>query len=346
MSALAFRLKPAEEASEPPEARGQSRDGVRLMVASGTGEQIVHARFRELPRHLAPGDLLVLNTSATIPAAVPARRADGTPVEVRFSTRAPRAELPSLFVVELRSETGEPLRQVGHAGEQIILAGAHGLELLAPYAAPGRLWLARVDVPSLHSYLLAHGHPIRYRYVPRRWPLETYQTVYATTPGSAEMPSAGRPFTTELISALVARGTLIAPITLHCGVSSPERDEPPYAEEYSVPETTAHLVNAVRAWGGRVIAVGTTAVRALESAAGSDGTVHASAGWTELVISPSRPPRVVDGLITGWHEPGASHLQMLEAIAGSTLVDRSYEAALACGYLWHEFGDSHLILTR
>ncbi len=343
MSALAFELTPALEASEPPEARGLSRDAVRLMVAYRGGEEIVHAHFADLPQHLSPGDLLVINTSATVPAAVPASRSDGSQIEVRFSTPVPRAHQPNLFVVELRGADGAPLVGRGRAGDQIRLPGSVTLELLAPYAAPARLWVARVDVPSLPEYLVAHGHPIRYGYARRPWPLSAYQTVYATSPGSAEMPSAGRPFTSDLLTGLAAAGTLIAPITLHCGVSSPERDEPPYAERYSVPETTANLVNAVRGWGGRVVAVGTTVVRALESAV-SAGSVRAAGGWTELVISPDRAPAVVDGLITGWHEPGASHLQMLEAIAGSALIERSYEAALSTGYLWHEFGDSHLIL--
>jgi S-adenosylmethionine:tRNA ribosyltransferase-isomerase len=344
MSALAFELTPALEACEPPEARGLTRDAVRLMVAYRGGERIVHANFADLPQHLGPGDLLVINVSATVPAAVPATRSDGGEIEVRFSTPVPRAQQLNLFVVELRGARGEPLVGRGAAGEHIRLRGSATLELLAPYAAPGRLWVARVAVPSLHEYLLAHGHPIRYGYVRRPWPLSDYQTVYATTPGSAEMPSAGRPFTSDLITVLAAGGTLIAPITLHCGVSSPERDEPPYAEQYSVPETTANLVNAVRGWGGRVVAAGTTVVRALESAVAADGTVQAAGGWTELVIGPDRAPAVVDGLITGWHEPGASHLQMLEAIAGPSLIERSYDAALAAGYLWHEFGDSHLIL--
>jgi S-adenosylmethionine:tRNA ribosyltransferase-isomerase len=111
-----------------------------------------------------------------------------------------------------------------------------------------------------------------------------------------------------------------------------------------VPEPTARLVNAVRWWGGRVIAVGTTVVRALETVAAPDGSVGAGAGWTGLTIGPDRPPRTVEGLITGWHEPEASHLALLEAVAGRDLLARSYEAALQHGYLWHEFGDSHLVL--
>ncbi len=159
------------------------------------------------------------------------------------------------------------------------------------------------------------------------------------------MPSAGRPFTPALITALVARGVLIAPLTLHTGLSSPERDEAPQAERFEVPATTADAVNAVHGWGGRVIAVGTTVARALESVAEPDGSVRGGSGWTNLVITPERGLRAIDGLISGWHEPAASHLRLLEAAAGSAeLLARCYEAALERGYLWHEFGDSHLIV--
>ena len=180
--------------------------------------------------------------------------------------------------------------------------------------------------------------------MPERWPIDAYQTVFALEPGSAEMPSAGRPFTTGLVTALVARGILVAPLTLHTGVSSPELGEPPFPERYRVPETTARLVNAVHEWGGRVIAVGTTVVRALESVADPDGTVSGGSGQTALVVTPERGLRTVDGLLTGWHEPEASHLLMLEAAAGPELLDRSYRAAAERGYLWHEFGDIHLVL--
>jgi S-adenosylmethionine:tRNA ribosyltransferase-isomerase len=196
----------------------------------------------------------------------------------------------------------------------------------------------------MDEHLARHGHPIRYGYLPAEWPLEAYQTVYAADPGSAEMPSAGRPFTPALITRLVAGGVLLAPLTLHTGVSSPERHEAPYPEAFAVPATTARLVNAVRGWGGRVVAVGTTVVRALETAAAGDGTVDPCAGWTSLVVGADRGLRVVDGLLTGWHEPEASHLDMLEAAAGTALLERCYRAALERRYRWHEFGDSHLIL--
>lgn len=342
MSALAFELPTALQATAPPEARGLRRDGVRLMVGRRSDERIVHAGFADLPELLSAGDLLVVNVSATLPAALAARREDGAAARVHVATRAPRLD-QSWRVVELRSNDGaRPAR--GHAGEALELAGGARLELVAPYASGARLMLARISAQeSIDEYLAAHGEPIRYGYVSYPWPLEAYQTVYATTPGSAEMPSAGRPFTRELITRLTARGVLMAPITLHAGVSSPERHEAPFPEYYEVPETTARLVSAVRRWGGRVIAVGTTVVRALETVARRDNAP--AAGWTGLVISPDRGLHVVDGLITGWHEPEASHLQMLEAVtAGRSLLERCYREALRAGYLWHEFGDSHLIL--
>jgi S-adenosylmethionine:tRNA ribosyltransferase-isomerase len=194
------------------------------------------------------------------------------------------------------------------------------------------------------SYLARHGRPIRYSYVPRPWPIDYYQTVFARRPGSAEMPSAARPFSTELVSALVADGIAIAPITLHAGVSSAEAGEPPFPELFHVPPATARLVNLTRATGGRVVAVGTTVTRALESAADADGVVGAALGWTDLVLGPHRPCRVVDGLITGWHEAGASHLLLLEAVAGPDLVATAYREAVEHSYLWHEFGDSALLL--
>jgi S-adenosylmethionine:tRNA ribosyltransferase-isomerase len=352
MSSLAFELPKALEAHDPPEARGQARDQVRLLVAERAGGRIRHVSFRDLPDLLAPGDLLVVNTSATLPAAVDARRADGSRLRLHFATRAPGLD-DSWRVVELRSEDGgSPAR--GRAGDRLALADDGGeVELVAPYVSSARLMLARYHGQStVEDYLERHGRPIRYGYLSGNWPLETYQNVYATVPGSAEMPSAGRPFSAELIACLAARGILLAPITLHCGVSSLERHEPPFPEQYDVPETTARLVAATRRWGGRVIAVGTTVVRALETVAVAEpgGETAAGAetagrrGWTNLVIGPEHRLRAVDGLITGWHEPEASHLQMLEAVAGTELLARSYREALARDYLWHEFGDSHLIL--
>ncbi|MBV6698186.1 S-adenosylmethionine:tRNA ribosyltransferase-isomerase, partial [Kitasatospora aureofaciens] len=199
---------------------------------------------------------------------------------------------------------------------------------------------------QLLSYLALHGRAIRYGYVDRDWPIEAYQTVFATVPGSSEMPSAARPFTAEVVARLAGRGVLVAPITLHTGVASPEAHEAPYAERFHVPAATARLVGHVRADGGRVIAVGTTVVRALESAADPDGTVHEADGWTELVITPERGVRAVAGLLTGWHEPRASHLHMLAAVAGLPLLAHCYREAVHHHYLWHEFGDVNLLLPE
>ena len=332
--APAFALPPALEATAPPEARGLARDEVRLLVARRGDGSVAHASFRDLPRFLAPGDVVVVNTSATLPAALPAGD-----LAVHLSTPVP--DRSPHWVVELRDGPNPYLRARG--GDVLHLPAGGRATLLARYAAGRRLWVAALDLGGrdVVAYLHAHGQPIRYRYVPRAWPLRDYQTVYALQDGSAEMPSAGRPFTAELITRLVAGGVAVAPLVLHTGVSSPERGEPPFPERYRVPEETARVVNAAR---GRVIAVGTTVVRALETVAAPDGTVRAAAGWTRLTVSPERPLRVVDGLITGWHEPQASHLELLRAAAGDALLQRSYRGALAAGYLWHEFGDSHLVL--
>jgi S-adenosylmethionine:tRNA ribosyltransferase-isomerase len=344
VSALAFEIQPDLEAHEPPEARGLARDAVRMLVARRSDGAVEHRTFRELPELLEPGDVLVINVSATIPAAVPARRvANGGRVRVHFATRAPHLE-DDWRVVEIRSADGSRPARLP-AGERLTLRGGASLELVAPYASGQRLMLARFCCALLvDEYLERHGEPIRYGHVSRPWPLEAYQNVYATSPGSAEMPSAGRPITRELLSRLVAREIAIAPITLHAGVSSPESHEPPFPEFYEVPEHTARLVCDARHGGGRVIAVGTTVVRALESAASAEGCACARSGWTSLVVTPRCGVRAVDGMITGWHEPEASHLMMLEAVAGPELLHASYGAAVEHGYLWHEFGDSHLIL--
>ncbi|MEV4147387.1 S-adenosylmethionine:tRNA ribosyltransferase-isomerase [Amycolatopsis sp. NPDC049691] len=329
---IRFDLPAELSASAPPEARGVARDGVRLLVASPAG--VHHSVFSSVGSFLSAGDLLVVNTSGTLPAAVDAVRG-GEPIAVHFSTPLDDGS----WIIELRAPDG-PLLD-GRAGEAVSLPGGAALTLLAPFA-PGsrRLWRAAVSVP-VPGFLASAGRPIRYGYVPGEWPLSDYQTVFAREPGSAEMPSAARPFTASLVTRLVTDGVLFAPVVLHTGVSSPEAGEPPQAERYRVPAPTSALVSWVRSQGGRVIAVGTTAARALESAA--DG---AASGWTDLVLGPDRPARVVDGIVTGLHAPDASHLLLLEAVAGRDLVQRAYDAAVERRYLWHEFGDVSLLLRR
>jgi S-adenosylmethionine:tRNA ribosyltransferase-isomerase len=232
------------------------------------------------------------------------------------------------------------------AGLGLHLPGGGTATLLAPASeGSSRLWVVTLKLPEpLLAYLARHGKPIRYGYVAHDRPIGAYQTVFAEVPGSAEMPSAARPFSAEVVTRLVTKGVRFAPFVLHTGVSSLEAHEPPFAEWYSVGPESAAAVNAARATGHRVIAVGTTAVRALETVADEAGLVHPGHGWTELVVTPERGVAAVDGLLTGWHEPEASHLAMLEAVAGRPLLETSYAAALEEGYLWHEFGDSHLII--
>ncbi len=333
---LDFVLPASREAHEPPEARGLARDGVRMLVGERSGGTVTHHRFTDLPSLLRPGDVLVVNTSATLPAAVPVA---GSPLTVHFSTE--RAD--GSWLVELRRQAGKAtLPYAGGApGRRYRLAGGGAVILREPYSA-GRLWQAAVDTAgagSVADYLSAHGAPIRYGYVHRPWPLHHYQTVFGVHPGSAEMPGAGRPFTHALVTRLVIAGVSVVPVLLHTGVASPEAHERPYPERFAVPPTTLRAVAGARADGGRVIAVGTTAVRALETA--WDGPAQ---GWTDLVVTPERGVRAVDGLLTGFHEPRASHLDMLTVTAGAPLLERCYAAALDAGYLWHEFGDVNLLL--
>ncbi|MFI9176187.1 S-adenosylmethionine:tRNA ribosyltransferase-isomerase [Streptomyces lincolnensis] len=346
---LALRVPEELSARVPAEQRGpgRGRDAVRLLVSRGTA--VSHHAFVELPRLLRAGDLLVVNTSATLAAAVDGRIGSAR-VVVHFSTRGDDGR----WAVELRDPDGKGTtraRAGGPAGTRVRLPGGVRLTLEEPVAAASeRLWWARVAGAGVLGLLREYGRPIRYSYTERDQPLSVYRTVFALPSpdgsGSAEMPSAARPFTPRLVAELVSRGVQFAPVTLHTGVASVEAHEPPYPERFSVPEASARLINAVRAGDGRVVAVGTTAVRAVESAAGCDGVVRARAGWTDLVVTPERGVRVVDGLLTGLHEPEASHLLMLEAVAGRAAIDRGYEAALRGLYLWHEFGDVHLLLPE
>lgn len=342
-SGLAFDVPADREAGEPPEARGLQRDEVRLLVSYLSDDRIVHARFRDLTRYLQAGDVLAINTSATRPAALPATDAEGRERVLHLSTELPAG----LWLVELRRPQGPSTAPFFEAarGETYRLPQGASVTLYAPFGQKNRLWVAGLDLPRpLDAYLALHGSPIRYGYVHEEWPIDAYQTVYATEAGSAEMPSAGRPFTPELLTRLMAGGVQVMPLLLHAGVASLEAGEPLYEEYYRVPAATARAVNAARAAGGRVIAVGTTVVRALETVADQQGNVHPGQGWTDVVITPRRGLRAVDGMLTGFHEPQASHLALLETLAGAQHLRLAYGEALEEGYLWHEFGDLHLLL--
>jgi S-adenosylmethionine:tRNA ribosyltransferase-isomerase len=343
VSAVAERPPALAEAGPPAEARGLARDSVRLLVMSLPDGEMRDLAFRELPDVLAPGDLLVINTSGTRPSALEARRQDGTPVTVHLSGPAPDGSADE-WLIELR-DGDRPLRPEA-GGERLALPGGAAARLISPHGG-GRVWRAALTLAGpIDEYLLRHGRPIRYDHAAQTRPISDYQNVYATEPGSAEMPSAGRPFTSELITRLVSSGTDVAPLLLHTGVSSLERGERPYPERLDVPAETVARVELTRLLGGRVIAVGTTVVRALESSVSDDGRLHPTRGWTDLVLDRSTPARAVDGILTGFHDPDASHLELLEAITPPELIAASYRAAADAGYRRHEFGDLQLILPR
>jgi S-adenosylmethionine:tRNA ribosyltransferase-isomerase len=339
---LTFERPPELQASAPPELRGRGRDDVRLLVSSPNGHR--HLRFGDLGSALRPGDLLVANRSATLPASLPASGPWGA-FRLNLSTRY----APALWLAEPRWSHDEPGPLPLAAGDRATVAGIP-VHFVAPHAGLERLWFVRFDTPP-DAAMATLGEPIRYRYLAESQPLERYQTVFADTPGSAEMPSAGRPFTRALLDGLEARGIGLTTITLHTGVSSLEVEQEDlarltmYAEPFEVNAEAARHVNATRQRGGRVIGVGTTAVRALESAWDDrSGRLRPARGFTRRFVQPESHRGVVDGLITGLHDPRATHLAMLYAVAGRDLVLEGYREAVARGYLWHEFGDSHLLL--
>ena len=339
---IPFELPDSRVATVPPERRGMLRDGVRRMIASGPSPRIEHGLFTELVDRLHPGDALVINVSATVPASLPATASDGTRLRLHVATPA----TGGLWSAEIRTPEFGGATSPGPDLEPqtLSLPGGARADLLARSPRSPRLWIVAIAGPDdLLDYLRLHGEPVRYTPGPA-WPISEYQTVFATEPGSAEMPSAARPFTTALVTRLISRGVTVLPVLLHTGLSSYEDHEAPGEECYRVPLSTAVVANELRHGGGRVIAVGTTVVRALETVVDSNGDLHPGRGLTDLVVTPERGVRAVDGLITGWHEPRSSHLLLLEAMAGRENLQEIYEAGLGEGYLWHEFGDSLLIL--
>jgi len=327
------------EAKSPPEDRGLGRDGVRLLTTGDLGSE--NGRFADLPGRLRPGDLLVVNESATLPASLPAHSAAG-PFLLNLSTYYG----DGVWLAEPRWAVGRP-GPVPFAPGDEVRAGAVRFRPIAPYPGIPRLWFFRA-MGDVGDAMARFGRPIRYGYVDTAHDLGAYQTVFARVPGSAEMPSAARPFTPQLVERLGRRGVRIARVVLHAGVSSlesePDRPEipPVYPEPFEVRAATAEAVTRARAEGHRVIAVGTTALRALETAWTYGGMV-AARGFTQLTLGPGREVRSADGLLTGLHDPRTSHLALLFGFAGEARVRAAYAEAIRAGYLWHEFGDSHLV---
>lgn len=345
MQTIDFQLPSSLACARPTEERGLCRDEVRLLVTDGSGS-IHHKKFYELDDFLEDGDVLVVNTSATQPAALPIRLPDEAPAMMHLGTRLGDCE----WLVEVRKVNGEKTLR-WHEGEEGMLFQLPGgvsarlerrlykdRELL-------NLWRVGFSEPITPRYLEKYGAPIRYDHLKDRYPLDYYQTFFSFHPGSSEMPSAGRGFTPSLVDRLLNKGVVFAPLLLHTGVSSLEEDEQPYPEFMEIDPLTCSIIYRAKSAGKRVIAVGTTAVRAVETAAFKEGSPRPYHGWTDLYIHEGFHMKVVDGMITGFHEPRASHLHMLLALAGPEHVERAYAAALENKYYWHQFGDLHLILT-
>jgi len=343
-----FVLPEELSAKEPPERRGISRDQVRLLVIDRATGRIEHSRFDKINKYLRAGDLLVFNSSRTLPASLSGcGAAHGPCMEARLAQRLPDGSWLALLLCEQGDPFGCGLR----AGMQIEFAEKLAATVLERDANIPRLWRLRFSISGTELVDLIYrlGKPIRYEYVSAPWDLDYYQTVYATEPGSAEMPSAGRAFTWKLLFELKRRGIDTAYVVLHTGLSSYMDDEldrlhPASEEEYFVNRLTAEKIQRAQRSSGRVIAVGTTVVRALESATNENGSVTEADGYTRLKIDHHHRLRAVNGWVTGLHEPEASHLDLLSAFLPAQQIQAAYEEAVAQRYLWHEFGDLNLIL--
>jgi len=342
MEAIQFALPPELEAHVPPEYRGIRRDHVRLLVVPRRLGAFIHTRFDLLGNYLKPGDLLVVNTSRTLPGLLKACDENGHPVEVRLSQRQADNTWSALLL--------EGRMQVGHAGMRLDFGEGFSATVLGPDTELSFLWQVRFDrcCHELLDQIYRSGLPVHYDYVAEALPLDLYQTIYAGEPGSVEMPSAGRAFSWEIIFKLRRKGVELATLSLHTGLSSTRDDaldatHPVYPEEFEIPLSTARAVNATHRKGGKVVAVGTTVVRALETAADEEGEVGPMKSWTRLHINAGHRLRIVDALLTGLHEPHASHLDLLSVFIEPSRLQAAYLEAVQQGYLWHEFGDMNLI---
>ena len=365
---FSFKLPPNLAAKEPPERRGISRDEVRLMVINRKSYETEHSRFYRIAKFLRAGDLLVFNSSRTIPASLVGYGASAGRtfvIEVRLSEHLPDDTWLALLLfrdatalVDSNDTDNNDHNKLPHCDLLRDMRIDFGHGLVATVYDEGdknnnisklhRIGFSKSGT-QLIELLYKLGQPIRYEYVSRPWDLDYYQTVYAREPGSAEMPSAGRAFTWKLLLGLRRHGIGMAYISLHAGLSSYmdnalDSQHPASEEEYFVDYATAERINKTHAQGARVIAVGTTVVRTLESVSIDDGSVHARHGYTRLHITANHRLRAVDGLLTGLHEPEASHLDLLAAFLPPEEIHKAYDQAIRRKYLWHEFGDLNLIL--
>ena len=344
-SIIQFDLPRHLACPKPTEERNLQRDEVRLLVTTKTGH-LEHTTFNHLPSFLQKGDVLVVNTSATIPSALPVSLPGGHQGRLHISTKLSDRK----WLIEIREITGNRTIRWKEGAEGMVFHLPSGTTVTLKQRFYKNeqwldLWVADFNLhQSMHTYLAANARPIQYDKLDQPYPLSYYQTYFSFHPGSSEMPSAGRGFTPELIERLLKKGVELAPVILHTGVSSLEENEMPYPEYMEIDPVAAALINTAKMEGRRIIAAGTTCIRAIETATNYRGIVMPYRGNTELFIDENYTMKVVDGLLTGFHEPRASHLNMLQSVAGFEHIDSTYKEAIKAGYYWHQFGDLHLIL--
>lgn len=333
-----FHVPPHLHASVPLEMKGLSRDSARMMVVNRTTGKAVHTLFTSLGDYLQAGDVVVLNNSRTIPAVLKGKQGENQ-LEIRLSRKV-KANQWDVLVIGEYCHKGGPISFIEGVQGEMVGSGSENPLMRMKFSVHGT---------EFYDFLYKAGEPVRYEYIQTSWALDMYQTVYGSVPGSVEMASAGRAFSWKLLQSLKEKGIRIAFVQLHSGLSYYGDDRWPaplnHPEEFFVPEETAVMVQQAKKKGNRVIAVGTTVVRALESAVTEKGELQAMNGITDLYITKESSLKVVDCLLTGLHEPEASHMHLLTAFIPEDLLLNSYQQALLEGYHWHEFGDVNLILN-
>jgi S-adenosylmethionine:tRNA ribosyltransferase-isomerase len=345
----AFDLPSALNADRPPERRGTARDRVRLLVLNRNTAKVIHTRFDRITEFLGPGDLLVFNSSRTLPAAL---RGTLKGSQLKIETRLAELLPDGNWLALLLSQSGKTAAEFVAKGSVLDFGAGLNCEVLKQDQRIPRLWKLRFSTSETEFLDLVYrvGEPIRYDHLSAPWRLSYYQNVYALQPGAAEMASAGRPFTWRLLLLLRNQGIESASITLHTGLSSYlddefDRRQVASEEEYWISEEAAEKINRAKHSGRRIMAIGTTVVRALESiAAETGGDVIACHRYTQLHIKAGYRLKIVSSLLTGLHEPEASHLDLLAAFVPPRAIYAAYLEAIQQRYLWHEFGDLNLIL--
>lgn len=312
------------------------------------------SRIADLPEILWPGDLLVLNDAATLPASLPAMTSQGSPVEIRLARQHHGSQWTAVLLGEgdwrIPTEARQPPVKVS-VGERLLIQPDFEAKIIEILDPTSRLVVLRFnrDTAGMWMGIYAYGKPIQYSYLKGDLSLWSNQTVYASRPWAMEMPSAGYPLSWSVLLELRRRGIGLACLTHAAGISAigpKELDASlPLSEAFDIPAETAETITQSRFDGRRIIAVGTTVVRALESCAlALNGQIRAGRGETDLIIDENFHPRIVNGILTGLHDPTQSHYRLLRAFADAATLASALERAVEVGYRCHEFGDSCLIV--